>query len=149
MAEFEPGPFKADLERRTAGAVDALKHDLGSLRTGRANTSLLDTVHVEVYGSAMPLSQVATVTAPEPRMPSVQAWDKSNGTPGEKGLSSARLGRNRTADAPTRLLAAERGGRVAGRAVETNPAPVGVVAALTSPRPAPTLSASPVPGDTP
>ncbi len=86
MADFEPGPFKADLERRTAGAVEALKHDLGSLRTGRANTSLLDTVHVEVYGSSMPLSQVATVTVPEPRMLSVQVWDKSNVTPVEKAI---------------------------------------------------------------
>ncbi|MBC7521491.1 MAG: ribosome recycling factor, partial [Sandarakinorhabdus sp.] len=68
MAEFEAGPWKADLERRTTGAVEALKHDLAGLRTGRANTSLLDPVTVEVYGSAMPLSQVATVTAPEPRM---------------------------------------------------------------------------------
>ena len=49
MADFEPGPFKADLERRTTGAIDALKHDLGSLRTGRASTSLLDAVNVEVY----------------------------------------------------------------------------------------------------
>ena len=66
MADFEPGPWKADLERRTTGAIEALKHDLAGLRTGRANTSLLDPVTVEVYGSAMPLSQVATVTAPEP-----------------------------------------------------------------------------------
>src|SRR3546814_5242446 len=69
---------KADLERRMAGAVEALKHDLGGLRTGRASTVLLDPITVEVYGAAMPLNQVATVSAPEPRMLSVQVWDKSN-----------------------------------------------------------------------
>jgi ribosome recycling factor len=94
MAEFEAGPFKADLERRTTGAIEALKHDLAGLRTGRANTSLLDPVTVEVYGSAMPISQVATVTAPEPRMLSVQVWDKSNVTPVEKAIRSAGLGLN-------------------------------------------------------
>ena len=69
---------KADIERRMAGAVESLKGDLSGLRTGRANTSLLDPVVVEVYGSMMPLASVATVNAPEPRMLSVQVWDKSN-----------------------------------------------------------------------
>lgn len=104
MAEFEAGPWKADLERRTLGAVEALKHDLQGLRTGRANTSLLDPVTVEVYGSAMPLSQVATVTAPEPRMLSVQVWDKSNVTPVEKAIRSAGLGLNPITDGQTLRL---------------------------------------------
>ena len=104
MADFETGPFKADLERRTAGASDALKHDLGSLRTGRANTSLLDTVHVDVYGASMPLSQVATVTAPESRMLSVQVWDESNVTPVEKAIRSAGLGLNPITDGQTLRL---------------------------------------------
>ena len=104
MADFEPGPFKADLERRTAGAIDALKHDLGSLRTGRASTSLLDAVHVEVYGASMPLSQVATVTVPESRMLSVQVWDKSNVTPVEKAIRSAGLGLNPITDGQTLRL---------------------------------------------
>ena len=77
---------KADIERRMAGAVESLKSDLGGLRTGRANTSLLDPVVVEVYGSMMPLNQVATVSAPEPRMLSVQVWDKANLTAVEKGI---------------------------------------------------------------
>src|SRR3546814_950250 len=68
---------KADLERRMTGAVESLKHDLGGLRTGRASTSLLDPVTVEVYGANMSLNQVATVTAPEPRMLAVQVWDRS------------------------------------------------------------------------
>lgn len=104
MADFAPGPFKIDLERRTVGAVDALKHDLGSLRTGRANTSLLDTVHVEVYGANTPLGQLATVTAPEARMLSVQVWDKSNVTPVEKAIRSAGLGLNPITDGQTLRL---------------------------------------------
>ncbi len=104
MAEFEPGPWKADLERRTTGAIEALKHDLGGLRTGRASTTLLDPVTVEVYGSAMPLSQVATVTAPESRMLSVQVWDKSNVTPVDKAIRSAGLGLNPIVDGQTLRL---------------------------------------------
>jgi ribosome recycling factor len=85
---------KADLERRMAGAVEALKGDLSGLRTGRANASLLDPVTVEVYGAHMPLNQVATVSAPEPRMLSVQVWDKSNVGPVDKAIRSAGLGLN-------------------------------------------------------
>ena len=85
---------KQDLERRMKGAVEALKGDLSGLRTGRANTSLLDPVMVEVYGSHMPLAQVATVSAPEPRMLSVQVWDKSNVGPVGKAIRSAGLGLN-------------------------------------------------------
>ena len=95
---------KADIERRMKGAVDALKSDLQGLRTGRANTSLLDPVVVEVYGSMMPLSQVATVSAPEPRMLSVQVWDKSNITPVEKGIAHANLGLNPIIDGQTLRL---------------------------------------------
>ncbi|MEI6485069.1 MAG: ribosome recycling factor [Sphingomonadales bacterium] len=104
MADFEPGPFKADLERRTAGAIDALKHDLTGLRTGRANTALLDPVQVEVYGSMMPLNQLATVAAPEPRMLSVQVWDRTNVTPVEKAIRSAGLGLNPITDGQTLRL---------------------------------------------
>ncbi|VVT03401.1 ribosome recycling factor [Sphingomonas sp. EC-HK361] len=89
-----PAYDKSDLERRMAGAIEALKHDLGGLRTGRASTALLDPVTVEVYGSHMPLTQVATVSAPEPRMLSVQVWDKSNIGPVEKAIRSAGLGLN-------------------------------------------------------
>ena len=83
MAKYD----KADIERRMKGAVESLKGDLAGLRTGRANTSLLDPVVVEVYGSMMPLNQVATVSAPEPRMLSVQVWDKANVTAVEKGIA--------------------------------------------------------------
>jgi len=97
MAKFD----KADIERRMQGAVDSLKGDLGGLRTGRANTTLLDPVVCEVYGSMMPLSQVATVSAPEPRMLSVQVWDKSNVSAVEKGITKANLGLNPMTDGQT------------------------------------------------
>lgn len=95
---------KADIERRMKGAVESLKGDLSGLRTGRANTTLLDPVMVEVYGSNMPLSQVATVSAPEPRLLSVQVWDKSNVTPVEKAIRSAGLGLNPISDGQTLRL---------------------------------------------
>ena len=87
-----------DLKRRMHGAVDALKHDLGGLRTGRASTALLDPVHVEVYGQNMALNQLATVSVPEPRMLSVQVWDRSNVGPVEKAIRSAGLGLNPITD---------------------------------------------------
>jgi ribosome recycling factor len=89
---------KADLERRMHGAVEALKHDLVGLRTGRASTSLLDPVNVEVYGSNMPLNQLATVSVPEPRMLHVQVWDRSNVGPIDKAIRSAGLGLNPIVD---------------------------------------------------
>ena len=90
MAKYD----KADLERRMKGAVESLKGDLSGLRTGRANTALLDPITVTVYGSQMPLNQVATVSAPEPRLLSVQVWDKNNIGPVEKAIRSAGLGLN-------------------------------------------------------
>lgn len=95
---------KADLERRMNGAVESLKHDLGGLRTGRAATTLLEPVTVEVYGAHMPLNQVATVSVPEPRMLSVQVWDKSNVGPVEKAIRSAGLGLNPINDGQTLRL---------------------------------------------
>ena len=100
MAKYD----KSDIERRMAGAVESLKGDLSGLRTGRANTSLLDPVVVEVYGAMMPLNQVATVSAPEPRMLSVQVWDKSNVIAVEKGIAHANLGLNPMIDGQTLRL---------------------------------------------
>ena len=97
MAKYD----KSDIERRMQGAVESLKGDLAGLRTGRANTSLLDPVQVEVYGSMMPLNQVATVSAPEPRMLSVQVWDKGNVSAVEKGIAHANLGLNPMQDGQT------------------------------------------------
>ena len=93
-----PAYDKADVKRRMTGAVDSLKHDLGGLRTGRASTALLDPVQVDVYGANMPLNQVATVSAPEPRMLSVQVWDRSNLNAVEKAIRQAGLGINPITD---------------------------------------------------
>jgi len=95
---------KADIERRMNGAVESLKHDLSGLRTGRANVALLDPVVCEVYGSMMPLNQVATVSAPEARMLSVQVWDKANVIAVEKGIAHANLGLNPIVDGQTLRL---------------------------------------------
>ena len=100
MAQYD----KADVERRMKGGVDSPRGDLSGLRTGRANTTLLDPVVVEVYGSNMPLNQVATVSAPEPRMLTVQVWDRSNVTPVEKAIRSAGLGLNPITDGQTLRL---------------------------------------------
>lgn len=97
MAQYD----KSDIERRMSGAVESLKGDLSGLRTGRANVALLDPVVAEVYGAMMPLSQVATVSAPEPRMLAVQVWDKSNVSAVEKGISKANLGLNPMTDGQT------------------------------------------------
>ncbi len=74
------------------------------MRTGRANVALLDPVTVEVYGSMMPLNQVATVSAPEARMLSVQVWDRANVTPVEKAIAHANLGLNPITDGQTLRL---------------------------------------------
>jgi ribosome recycling factor len=93
-----PAYNKADIQRRMSGAVEALKHDLGGLRTGRASTALLDTINVDVYGANMPINQVATVSVPEPRLLSVQVWDRSNMNAVEKAIRNAGLGINPITD---------------------------------------------------
>ncbi|QTD55925.1 ribosome recycling factor [Parasphingorhabdus cellanae] len=96
MAQYD----KNALEKRMKASIEALKHDLSGLRTGRANTALLDSITVEVYGAKMPLNQVATVSVPEPRMLSIQVWDKGNIQPVEKAVRSAGLGLNPMIDGP-------------------------------------------------
>ena len=81
-----------DLKRRMQGAISTLKHEFGGLRTGRASASLLDPVHVEAYGQSSPLTQVATVSVPEPRMISVQVWDKALVIAVDKAIREANLG---------------------------------------------------------
>ncbi|MEM7464301.1 MAG: ribosome recycling factor, partial [Pseudomonadota bacterium] len=66
-----------DINKRMDGAIQALKHELNGLRTGRASANLLDPIMVDAYGQSMPINQVGTVTVPEPRMVAVQVWDKS------------------------------------------------------------------------
>lgn len=83
-----------DIERRMTGAVSSLRHELGGLRTGRASASLLEPIQVDAYGSNMPLPQVATISVPEPRMLSVQVWDKSMVQAVEKAIRDSSLGLN-------------------------------------------------------
>ncbi len=83
-----------DLKRRMEGALKSLHSEFSGLRTGRASISLLDPVMVEAYGSEMPLNQVATVSAPEPRLITVSVWDKSMVGPVEKAIRNADLGLN-------------------------------------------------------
>jgi len=81
-----------ELKRRMQGAVQTLKQEFGGLRTGRASASLLEPVQVEAYGSHMPLNQLATITVPEPRLLSVQVWDRSMVHAVEKAISASNLG---------------------------------------------------------
>lgn len=81
-----------DLKRRMQGATASLKHELGGLRTGRAAISMVEPVQVEAYGNHMPLNQVATVSVPEPRLLSVQVWDKSMVKAVEKAIVDSNLG---------------------------------------------------------
>src|ERR1700750_149732 len=83
-----------EVKRRMQGAVASLKHELGGLRTGRASASLLDPVQVEAYGSHMPLNQLATVSVPEPRLLTVQVWDRSMVSAVERAIINANLGLN-------------------------------------------------------
>jgi ribosome recycling factor len=81
-----------ELKRRMHGAITVLKQELGGLRTGRASASLVDHVQVDAYGAHMPLNQLATVSVPEPRLISVQVWDRSMVHAVEKGILAANLG---------------------------------------------------------
>lgn len=81
-----------DIKRRMQGAIASLKQELGGLRTGRASVHLLDPIQVEAYGQSMSLNQVATVTVPQPRMLSVQVWDRSMVAAVEKAIMAANLG---------------------------------------------------------
>jgi ribosome recycling factor len=81
-----------ELKRRMQGAIQTLRQELGGLRTGRASAGMLDPVQVEAYGSHMPLSQLATVSVPEPRLISVQVWDRANVHAVEKAIAASNLG---------------------------------------------------------
>jgi ribosome recycling factor len=87
-------PTLTDFEKRMDGALEALKKEFAGLRTGRASTTLLDPVVVEAYGQRMPLNQVGTVSAPEPRMLSVTVWDKGMVAAVAKAIREAGLGLN-------------------------------------------------------
>lgn len=84
----------ADLSRRMDGALDALRKEFAGLRTGRASASLLEPITVEAYGARMPINQVATISVPEPRLISVQVWDRGMTKAIEKAIRDSGLGLN-------------------------------------------------------
>lgn len=83
-----------DLERRMKGAITAFRHELATLRTGRASASMLDPITVDAYGTQMPLNQVATINVPESRLISISVWDKSMAGAVEKAIRESSLGLN-------------------------------------------------------
>jgi ribosome recycling factor len=90
-----PGKFDFDgIKRRMNAAVDDLKKEFSGLRTGRASASLLDPVMVLAYGNTVPLKTVANISVPEPRMLTVQVWDRSNVSAVDKAIRAAELGLN-------------------------------------------------------
>ena len=87
-----------EAEERMKKAVDSVRHEVGGVRTGKASPALLDTVRVDAYGSSVPLQQVATVSAPEPRLLVIQPWDKGLIKAITKGINDAAVGLNPTDD---------------------------------------------------
>jgi ribosome recycling factor len=82
------------LSRRMEGAMNALRHEFGSLRTGRASANLLEPIQVEAYGQMTPLNQLGTVNVPEPRMVTINIWDKGMVGKVEKAIRESGLGIN-------------------------------------------------------
>ncbi|QEX17156.1 ribosome-recycling factor [Hypericibacter terrae] len=93
-----PDAMTADLQRRMDSAIEALQREFSGLRTGRASSHLLDKVVVKAYGSDMPINQVGNVNVPEPRMISVQVWDRGLVIAVEKAIREAGLGLNPVTD---------------------------------------------------
>ncbi len=91
-------PDVKDLKRRMDGAIEALRREFAGLRTGRASVSLLEPITVEAYGATMPLNQVGTIAVPEPRMITVQIWDRSQVQAAEKAIRDSGLGLNPATD---------------------------------------------------
>jgi ribosome recycling factor len=97
-----PAPFKLEeYNKRMDGALTALAHEFGGLRTGRASPALLDPIQVEAYGGVSPLNQVAGVTVPEPRMIAVQVWDRAVVSAVDKAIRASNLGLNPIVDGQT------------------------------------------------
>src|SRR5262245_19181269 len=97
MAELE----MKELSRRMDGALEALRREFAGLRTGRASAHLLDTVSVRAYDGEMPLNQVATVSVPEPRLITVQVWDRSLATAVDRAIRDSGLGLNPSTEGQT------------------------------------------------
>ena len=118
--------LKQELARRMDGALETLRRDFGGLRTGRASPGLLEPLRVEAYGSEMPITQVGTIGVPEPRLLTVQVWDRSLVSAVERAIRDSGLGLNPASDGqlvrvPIPILTAERRtelARAAGRYAE-------------------------------
>lgn len=93
-----------DLERRMDGAMAALKHEFGTLRTGRASASMVEPIMVDAYGSLVPINQVGTINVPEPRMVTVNVWDKGMIAKVEKAIRDSGLGINPQTNGPIIML---------------------------------------------
>lgn len=98
MSEFDFGATKKDVQRRMDGAIDVLHKEFAGLRSGRATTSLLEPINVEAYGASMPMNQVGNIGVPEPRMLTVQVWDKALVSAVEKAIRDSDLGLNPQVD---------------------------------------------------
>jgi ribosome recycling factor len=127
--------LKEDLLRRMEGAIETLRREFAGLRTGRASPALLEPVRVDAYGTELPLTQVGSIGVPEPRMITVQVWDRALVSAVERAIRDSNLGLNPMTDGqmvrvPIPILTAERrvelakaagryaeGARVAVRAV--------------------------------
>ena len=101
MSDFNFKNAKKDIARRMDGAIEVLHQEFGGLRSGRAATSLLDPITVEAYGSPMPMNQVGNIGVPEPRLLTVQVWDKSLVSAVEKAIRDSNLGLNPQVDGQT------------------------------------------------
>ena len=93
--------LKKTTEQKMQKSLEALKNDLGKVRTGRAHAGILDHVQVDYYGSMMPINQVATISVPEPRMISVSVWDKALVSAVDRGIRESNLGFNPIVDGTT------------------------------------------------
>ena len=119
-------PDLSDIKRRMDGALDALHREFAGLRTGRASIGLLEPINVPAYGASMPLNQVGTIGVPEPRMITVQVWDKSLVSAVDKAIRDSGLGLNPSTDGqlvrvPIPQLSEERRvelGKIAGKYAE-------------------------------
>ena len=93
-SEFNEKNYSEKMDK----SIQALKKDISTLRTGRANTNMLDTIKVDVYGQLMPINQLATVSVPEARLISIQVWDKGNINLIESAIQKSELGINPQTD---------------------------------------------------
>ena len=92
--EFQENIYSSKMDK----SIQSLKKDISTLRTGRANTNMLDTIKVDVYGQMMPIDQLATISVPEARLISIQVWDKANISLIESAIQKSEMGINPQTD---------------------------------------------------